>query len=256
MLEENRVSVKYGRMSYFKIPGEKHNILFIHDNTSAKEWVTQLEVELPKYSWIIPDLIGFGTSSRTTELAAYSIQQYAEDILTLLKEEDIKKIVIIAHGLGAVIALHLTPILQEANIDVEEQFYIIGTFSKDDLDSLGKDEYEKYLERHNYDIERYTRINTTLSKLIAQHLRKLDPYSIWATHRQLDIYLDQNIFEKVNKIKKPVHYLIGEMLRGQKASEKLMKTTHHHVSIIPNCKANPHIENPPKLWEYINQILG
>ncbi len=251
MLKEKRISTKFGRMSYFTFDGKDHNILFIHDNTSTKEWFAQPEIELPEYNWIIPDLIGFGTSSRCENIDAYSIEQYTEDMYMLLVEEKIDKLVIIAHGLGAVIAHNLSRYLVDRGITVNMLIYINGTFSSKDMDPMGKDEYDKYLERHNFDIERYTRLNTTYSKLIVKHLKKLDPFSIWATHKQLDKYLENDIMKGIKECDIPTRYLIGEHIRGERTSEKLMKSTEHVVSFIPDTKFNIHIENPPELWKYI-----
>lgn len=256
MLEDKRVSVDFGRMSYYKIKGTDPTMLFIHHTSSAREWVPQGMSDLPNFGWIVPDLIGYGSSTRSEDLNAFTITQYASDLKTLLEYEGVKNLVIVGHGVGGLIGLVLAKLLQGSNIGVKLLFQLMGTLSsKDIMDDIGKQTYEKYLEEFNFDIERYTRLNTPMSRLIAQHLRKLGPLTIWAVHHKLEEFLSTDMLKDIENVGCPLYYLVGEELRGRSESEKMLKSTDHTVSIISNSQLNIHLENPKELWTYIENCI-
>ncbi|MCY3414281.1 MAG: alpha/beta hydrolase [Candidatus Heimdallarchaeota archaeon] len=253
MLEEKRISVTHGRMAYYINSVDAPAVLFIHDVSGNRDWVKQ--VDIPQFRWIIPDLLGFGTSHRSEKFDAHSMKQYAEDLLTLLKHENISSISVIGQGLGGVIGIYLLEMLDKEDIKLDHFFTILGTYHINDLDPFYKMSYEEYKEDFDFDIERYTRLNTPMSRLIANHLRKQYPFSIWAVHKKLSEVLMEEFPQVLQSVQIPIHYIIGEEVRGERESEKLMKGGIHDVTVIPESKINVHLENPAEFFDYLARFI-
>lgn len=56
---------------------------------------------------IVPDLIGFGESSKPTDIADYTWSKVQDDIVQILKEESIEKVVAIGHDWGSMVSQRL-----------------------------------------------------------------------------------------------------------------------------------------------------
>ncbi|PSN72051.1 alpha/beta-hydrolase [Corynespora cassiicola Philippines] len=83
---------------------------FPDDALMWKDVVSRLS-DLPN-RFIIPDLIGFGESSKPSKIADYAWGKVQNDIVQILQEEDIKKVVAIGHDWGSMVSqrlYHLSP---------------------------------------------------------------------------------------------------------------------------------------------------
>ena len=78
----NRLKVSFGELYYYSTIAKNADftILYIHGLADNSDWFQQQyePYHLGKFSWIIPDLIGFGLSSRPDELEAYTMENQAQ----------------------------------------------------------------------------------------------------------------------------------------------------------------------------------
>jgi pimeloyl-ACP methyl ester carboxylesterase len=85
---------------YFSPPtGGKPVLLFLHGFPSTSyDWVRQVEHFQPKgYGILAPDMLGFGRTSRPLDVNAFRLNLMAKDIIEILNEENIDKVVGVGH---------------------------------------------------------------------------------------------------------------------------------------------------------------
>ena len=73
-----KIHTKAGKLVYYKSTGINKDIviLFIHGLFGNKNWFKSYykEYDLDKYSWIVPDLIGYGESEKPDNLDFYTME--------------------------------------------------------------------------------------------------------------------------------------------------------------------------------------
>lgn len=84
-------------------PGSGPTILFLHGFPSTLfDWIYQIEHFSSKgYGIIVPDLLGYGESSKPDDVQKYRLKPMADEIIELLDHLDISKVVGIGHDFGA-----------------------------------------------------------------------------------------------------------------------------------------------------------
>lgn len=91
---------------YYEVTGKGPAIVLIHgfieQGNMWKELVKSLSAS---YRVLLPDLPGFGQSALSRKTV--SMEWYAEQIAGMLKQEKIKKCVVLGHSMGGYVALHL-----------------------------------------------------------------------------------------------------------------------------------------------------
>lgn len=88
--------------SYIHIPPQLPNtryLLFLHGFPSTSyHWHHQISFFKAKgYGVIAPDLLGFGETSKPTELEMYKGEDMANDIVEILDSEGIERLIGVAH---------------------------------------------------------------------------------------------------------------------------------------------------------------
>src|SRR4051812_43754769 len=79
-------------------------LLFVHGSyIDQTYWDKNVKYFTPHFKVVTLDLPGHGLSGR--ERTKWSTQGFAEDILTLIKELDLKRVILIGHSWGADISL-------------------------------------------------------------------------------------------------------------------------------------------------------
>lgn len=87
----------------------KGTIIFLHGlGGNLRAWDTQLSYFQKKgYQTITFDLRGHGLSGRPKDIKDYSIEKFAEDIVTFLKIYPQKKVTIVGHCFGGIVVLKI-----------------------------------------------------------------------------------------------------------------------------------------------------
>ena len=133
-------STQYGDLEYYQVSNtnQDYGIIFIHGLGGDKEWFKKqyLEYNLNDYSWIVPDLLGYGNSDKPKLEFVYSMKNQAIVLHNLLIEEEITRVVIIAHSMGGPIAISLIEEIMNSrnqnsiNIEVLSLFYLEGNLDR------------------------------------------------------------------------------------------------------------------------------
>ncbi|MDB5283261.1 MAG: alpha/beta hydrolase fold protein, partial [Bacteroidota bacterium] len=76
---------------------------FIEEGSMWSEVVKALK---KKYRIIIPDLPGFGASPMVPKQVTLSMELYAEYLFEILKQEKIKKLILLGHSMGGYVTLN------------------------------------------------------------------------------------------------------------------------------------------------------
>jgi pimeloyl-ACP methyl ester carboxylesterase len=95
-------------VSTFYLDQGKDVVLFLHGLGCSKDSFIDIFKfgHLENYSILIPDLIGFGDSSKPTDFS-YSMEAHAQICQEILKKIDAQKVHIVAHSMSGVIGLLL-----------------------------------------------------------------------------------------------------------------------------------------------------
>ena len=75
------------------------SLLFLHGFPStSQDWAIQVEYFSAKgYKIIVPDLLGYGGSSKPADPFEYRIRAIADDVIDILNAEHIARVTVIAH---------------------------------------------------------------------------------------------------------------------------------------------------------------
>ncbi len=85
---------------------KRKTIVFVHGvSGSSSAWTPYERSFNKKYNIISIDLRGHGKSFRPNKLRDYSIRLFAEDILKVIKKEEIDKFILVSHSFGNLPAL-------------------------------------------------------------------------------------------------------------------------------------------------------
>ncbi|MFX1250885.1 MAG: alpha/beta fold hydrolase [Promethearchaeota archaeon] len=253
-----KISTQFGDLVYYRSINENQEILFIHGLGLNKEWFLQQynPYSLYEFSWIVPDLIGHGRSAKPKYKQPYTMIQQAQNLLSVLIEEEVKEIVIIAHSMGGPIAISLIEqlIIQKiSEIKPVGLFYLEGNLDANDafissqIAALSLEEFEKSFES----ILRYYPIK------LHNHLREMGSYPLWAS--SLDIVSSSKTNQILPKLQKylnfPVYFVFGEKNKGRFTSETLIKRAQLPLVFIPKAGHFMYDDNPNGFWKVIKQLI-
>ncbi|KAF8234313.1 alpha/beta-hydrolase [Tricholoma matsutake] len=103
LYKELKVDRGFNYRYYFSPPTDgKPILLFLHGfPSSSHDWVRQIEHFQPRgYGILAPDMLGSGRTDRPLDINAFRTNPMAKDIIDILNEEKIKKVVGVAHDFG------------------------------------------------------------------------------------------------------------------------------------------------------------
>jgi pimeloyl-ACP methyl ester carboxylesterase len=84
-------------------------LLLVHGFTGAKEDFTEFLDRLAERGWhaVAPDLRGHGASDQPSDVASYSLEQFAADLIALVDSLGWERFVLLGHSMGGMIAQQL-----------------------------------------------------------------------------------------------------------------------------------------------------
>jgi pimeloyl-ACP methyl ester carboxylesterase len=96
-----------GATLHYALAGEGPPLVLIHGfGSSHVDWELQLPALTPHFQVIMPDLRGFGDSSRDT--GPFSAEQFAEDLDALLDHLDIERFCLLGYSLGGAVSFEFS----------------------------------------------------------------------------------------------------------------------------------------------------
>ncbi len=241
----NRLKVSFGEIYYYSAitKSSDFTILYIHGLADNSDWFQQQyePYHLGKFSWIIPDLIGFGLSSRPDELEAYTMENQAQYLLSILIKEKVKSLVIFGHSMGGAIAIYLVELLAQElkhRIDLLGLFYLEGNLDENDTfysSKIAGLPFEKYRKK-------------TIKK---------NAFRTWASSVNLvKVSKTEILLPKLIKyLHFPVYFVFGEKNKGRFTSEALIKRSKLPLVYIPDAGHFLQVVNPASFWRIITDLL-
>ncbi len=266
-------STQYGNLEYYQVSNtdQDYGIIFIHGLAQNKDWFKEqyLEYNLNDHSWIVPDLLGHGKSDKPKQELAYSMKNQAMVLHNLLIEEEMNRIVIIAHSMGGPIAISLieeilkTQNQKSINIEVLGLFYLEGNLDKGDaffsstIAKYSLDEFETNFESFLQDLVKKWG-SSIETQSFCEDLRLVGPYPLCASCK--DLVLLSNSNELLPRLQKcihfPVYFVFGEDNKGFYSSEVLIKEANLPIIYIPKTGHDLHIGNPTDFWHIFKDLIS
>ncbi len=241
-------------ISYFDYSTSKPHILFIHGLGLDKEWFPShfQSHSLDDFSWIVPDLVGFGKSSKPRKLSSYLMNQQAKYLLKLLQYESIKELIILAHSMGGPIAVSLLEsIVNETDINIIALFYLEGNLDKNDTFISSK---VAELDFNTFEGE-FTSFIESFPVTYQQKLKAAGPFPIWAS--SFDIVRASNDNTLITRIIKTgsfsKYFVYGEQNKGKFSSEGLVAKHNQILLFIPKAGHLMYEDNPVVFWQVIKE---
>ncbi|MBW8330953.1 MAG: alpha/beta hydrolase [Prolixibacteraceae bacterium] len=213
-------------MAYMDVLPDKPNgktvLLFHGKNFNGAYWKQTADVLLKNgYRVVIPDQIGFGKSSKP-ENFQYSFQQLATNTKTLLDTLDIKKIAVLGHSMGGMLAIRFTlmypetttKLILENPIGLEDYklkvpYQPVDVLFQKEL----KQNYEamkKYQLVFYYDNKWKPEYDEWLNIIAGLTLNKNYPLIAWNQALTTDMIMTQPIVYELENIKAPTLLIIGQ----------------------------------------------
>ena len=275
------------KMAYMDVTPENYNgknILLLHGkNFNGAYWQTTIN-QLTKEGFrvVVPDQIGFGKSSKP-EHFQYTFQQLAENTKTLLDTLGIKKIAVLGHSMGGMVAARFAlmypetteKLILENPIGLEDWKLKVPYQSVDDWykGELNKD-YEKLkaYQKESYYAGNWKPEYEPWVKLLAGWTLNEDyPLIAWNAALTYDMIFTQPVVYEFQNITVPTLLIIGTRDRtalgkplASKKDQKTMglynelgkqtkaKIPNSQLVEIPNVGHLPHIE---AFQEFITPLI-
>lgn len=267
-IKTNILETNDGNLVFYTFSDEKkeNTILFIHGlapiTSKFKETFSNQyrEYDLSGYSWLIPNLLGFGDSEKPDKLDVYTMENQSQYLYELLLLEKIRKVIIVAHSMGGPIAISLVnKIKNQPNdgIKVISLFYLEGNLDKNDAffsSTIARHSFEQF--KSNFDNWVDDIIKQTKS-VEFEGYRSSGPFAVWGSAFDLvKVSEDNQLLPRLKGLLDfPVYFIFGEKNKGRFTSEELIRSNGYTIHFIPNTGHMMFFENPKEFWRIFKELL-
>lgn len=240
--------------------------LYIHGLGDSRKWFLKHfnTYSLDRFSWIVPDLLGHGESSKTDQAEDYTMEQQARNLITLLESEHVKQFSILAHSMGGPIAISLIGLLacQEEPIAIPEiLLYLEGNLDAGDAffsSFIAKktfSEFEKEFESICSKILDDSQEESMIDYVAA--FREAGPFTIWASSKDLaPLSARGDLLNRLLALRNlSIQFVFGEKNKDVVSSEKIVRDAQLPILYIPEAGHGLHTENPSYFWETIGKLI-
>ena len=267
-LVTKRLETEFGTIEYYSHinPDQPMVNLYIHGLGDNRKWFLKHfnTYSLDKFSWIIPDLLGHGDSSKSRKAEAYTMEQQAKYLVAILEQENVKQFTILAHSMGGPIAISLIELLdcqEEPKAIPELLLYLEGNLDAGDaffssfIAKKTLSEFEQEFESTCSKILDDSQEQHTIDYVAA--FRKAGPFALWASSNDLaSLSEGGNLLIRLLALRNLRSYFIfGEKNKGKLSSEKLVKDAQLPLLFIPNAGHGLHTENPSYFWMIVSDLI-
>lgn len=251
-----------GDISYYRTqnPQSSYDMLFIHGIGEDKNWFPEQfeKCSLGEVSWLVPDLLGFGESSKPQRQDAYTMSHQAELLEGILDQEGVTRLVVLAHSMGGPIAVSLIESLSlRPDIEVLGLFYLEGNLDINDAYLSGKfaaHTYEAYTQVFKKRLDRLEEANPELY----ESTRAIGPFPFWAS--SVDLVRESGSGDLLPRIQKqqqlPTHFVFGLQNKGRFSSEALVRDAGLPLHYVPDAGHMMYLDNPTAFWPIVFEALS
>lgn len=207
--------------------------------------------DFEEYNILIPDLIGFGNSSKPSDFT-YSLKDQAELLYKVVEKFNIKKIHLVAHSLGGAVALLMPKLIYKKVVSFAN---IEGNLVPADCDMFSRKIISTSFQEYNDHL--FNHYNNLFTESMLLKFEKSTPYAMYYSAKSLVENTDNNsLLEKFKKLKIRRAYFFGE---ENMDSDVLMKLNGIERIMIAASGHEMMVENPDefynRLYDFINNIL-
>ncbi|TFF95931.1 alpha/beta hydrolase [Candidatus Thorarchaeota archaeon] len=262
------IETESGTIVYYSYRNSTQSLvnLYIPGLGDYRTWFPRhfAEYALDRFSWIVPDLLGHGDSSKSNDIEAYSMEQQAKYLAGILERERVEEVSILAHSMGGAIAVSLIERLisqtgtgakprllfyLEGNLDAGDAFFS-SQFAQMPFAEFDR-EFESIYRRIQADLEDESMTD------YAHAFRRAGPFTIWASSRDLaPISIKGNLLDRLlTHCDFPCYFVYGEKNRGRLSSESLVREAQLPLLYIPDAGHGLHTENPAYFWDVVGGLI-
>lgn len=241
-------------VSYHELPGSAPTLVFLHGLGCASSFEYPAVLAQPALRGsraLLIDLLGAGYSDKPAEFG-YTVEEHAAYLDEMLRELDLRDIVLFGHSLGGAVAICLAGllgerlrmlILTESNLDPSPA----GATSR----KIGSQSSEAFLSHGYADLlARARRSNPLWAATLAQWL----PEAAWRISRSAMRGGFPSWRQQLYDLNKPKAYLFGA--RSLPSEDVDVLTAHSVlVEIIPDAGHSMALDNPKALAEVIATVM-
>jgi pimeloyl-ACP methyl ester carboxylesterase len=240
--------------------------LFVHGLGDNRRWFPKQFVtySLDRFSWIVPDLLGHGDSSRSGQVEAYTMAQQAKSLAAILEREKVGQFNLFAHSMGGAIAVSLIELLAGQDgpiIRPKALFYLEGNLDAGDaffssiFAGMTYQEFEQEFESTCRTI-----LGDSKEQFMTDYVsafREAGPFTVWASSKDLaPISVKGDLLDRIRAHRGiDCYFVYGEKNRGTYTSEGLVREAQLPLLFIPNAGHGLHEENPLHFWRVVGEIL-
>ncbi len=224
--------------------GDGKAVLFLHGYLSCKEsFIYQTEVFSKKYRVIAPDMTGFGNSDKMEY--PYSLDDYVNEIYSLITSLKLESYSIVAHSFGVRVAIKLS--LKDKRVD---KLVITGGAGLKPRRSL-----KYYFKVYSYKVLKLFLKKDKLKNFGSSDYKKLSPVMKESFIKIVNEHLDG----VANKINNQTLILHGELDRetplylAKRFNKKIKNST---LKIIKGAGHFAFIDDPNAFNFYLSGFLG
>lgn len=240
--------------------------LYIHGLGDSRKWFLKhfTTYSLDRFSWIIPDLLGHGDSSKSDKAEVYTMEQQAKYLVAILERENVKQLSLLAHSMGGAIAVSLIELLHhqsetiakprlllylEGNLDAGDAFFS-SLFAKMTFAKF-RQEFDSICSKIQGDSEEKHMID------FISAFRKAGPFTIWASSKSLaPVSVKGTLLNRLLVHRGfDCYFIYGEKNKGILSSEKLVRDAQLPLLFIPNAGHGLHTENPFYFWMIVSELI-
>lgn len=216
--------------------GNGKTVLLLHGkNFSGAYWGNVMKKLLSKgYDVIAPDQIGFGQSAMPEDYQ-YSFQQLAKNTKVLLDSLGIKKVIVLGHSMGGMLATRFalmypettTQLILEDPIGLEDWKLVVPYTPIDEeyKKELGKtrESVKKYMLENYFHNEWKDAYNPLLETSTSKIGTPEYPRIAWSMALTSDMIFNQPVCYEFSQLKVPTVLIIGQKDRTAIGKEKVSK---------------------------------
>ncbi|TFG04200.1 alpha/beta hydrolase [Candidatus Thorarchaeota archaeon] len=257
-----------GTIAYYSYRNSNQSLvnLYIPGLGDDRTWFPKhfAEYALDRFSWIVPDLLGHGDSSKSNDIEAYTMEQQAKYLAGILERERVEEVSILAHSMGGAIAVSLIERLTsqtgtgakprllfylEGNLDAGDAFFS-SQFAQMPFVEFER-EFESIYRRIQADLEDESMTD------YAHAFRRAGPFTIWASSRDLaPISVKGDLLKRLQAhLDFPCYFVYGEKNKGRLSSEDLVRDENLPLIYIPDAGHGLHTENPSYFWSVVGTLI-
>jgi len=267
-LVTKHLETRFGVIEYYSYmnPESKLVNLYIHGLGDNRKWFLKHfnAYSLNRFSWIVPDLLGHGNSSKSDCEEAYSMKQQAEFLFDILEKEKIENVSILAHSMGGAIAVALIEFLAQRSVSITKPkllLYLEGNLDAGDAffsSMFAKMSFQDF--SHEFDSICSRILGNSKEEHIIDYVsafREAGPFTIWASSKDLaSVSISGDLLDRLlPHCDFDCYFVFGEKNRGAYSSEKLVRDAQLPLLFIPDAGHGLHTENPTYFWDAIGNLI-